>query len=146
MSITDWRFDFAEISDMTSSNGLLVVELVRHVLERFPDEMPPCYKHFIGNVCKPTSVRGLLQVLTPEPLQYLEQYCKEELNLRIHSSQQQLHCISQLVLSLAHLSPSLFYRLITIINRFIFEKIISSSNQYNSKDSLLMRGRCLIIL
>lgn len=86
--------DFAEISDMTSSNGLLVVELVRHVLERFPDEMPPCYKHFIGNVCKPTSVRGLLQVLTPEPLQYLEQYCKEELNLRIHSSQQQLHCIS----------------------------------------------------
>ena len=96
--------DFAEISEVTSSNGLLLIELVRHILDKFPEEMPSCYKHFLANVSKPTSVRGLLQVLTPEPLQYLEQYCKEELNLRINSSQQQLQCI---VTSLPAIWPDL---------------------------------------
>ena len=85
--------DFAEISDMTSANGLLLIELVRHILEKFPEDMPSCFKHFIANVSKPTSVRGLLQVLSAEPLEYLEQYCKEELNIRTPSAQQQLQCI-----------------------------------------------------
>ena len=85
--------DFSEISEITSENGLLIIELVRHILEKFPEEMPTCYKHFIANVSKPTSVRGLLQVLSPEPLEYLEQYCKEELNIRTHPAQQQLKCI-----------------------------------------------------
>ena len=85
--------DFAEISEVTSSNGLLIIELVRHILEKFPEVLPSCYKNLIGNVSKPTSVRGLLQVLTPEPLIYLEQFCKEELNLYDHSSQRQLQCI-----------------------------------------------------
>ena len=74
--------DFAEISEMTSSNGLLLIELVRHILEKFPEDMPSCFKHFIANVSKPTSVRGLLQVLSAEPLEYLEQYCKEALNMQ----------------------------------------------------------------
>ena len=86
--------DFAEVSDLTSANGLLIIELVRHILEKFPEGMPSCYKHFLANISKPTSVRGLLQVLTPEPLVYLEQYCKEELNLRDHRMQKQLQCIA----------------------------------------------------
>ena len=82
--------DFAEVSEITSPNGQLLVSLVRHIVEKFPDEMPACYKSFIANVSKPTSVRGLLQVLSPEPLEYLEEYCKEVLDVRSHSSQHQL--------------------------------------------------------
>ena len=101
--------DFAEISEITSSNGLLLVELVRHILQKFPDEMPSCYKNFLGNVSKPTSVRGLLQVLSPQPLEYLEQYCREQLDLRLHTSQQQLQCI-------AHSFPAIWPDLDTMGN------------------------------
>ena len=86
--------NFAEISDMTSTNGLLIIAIARHILEKFPEGMPSCYRHFLANVCKPTSVRGLLQVLSSEPLLYLEQFCKEELNLHAHSSQMQLKCVA----------------------------------------------------
>ena len=82
--------DFVETSDMTSSNGKLIIELVRHISVKFPEGMPPCYKSFLANISKPTSVRGLLQVLSPEPLEYLEEYCKEVLDVRSHASQHQL--------------------------------------------------------
>ena len=71
--------DFCEVSEITSDNGRLIMDMVRHILQTFPDEMPSSYKHFIANVCKPTSVRGLLQVLTSEPLEFLEQFCKRQL-------------------------------------------------------------------
>ena len=32
----------------------------------------------------------MLQVLSPEPLEYLEEYCKEVLEVRSHASQHQL--------------------------------------------------------
>ena len=41
--------DFLEISEIRSEEGMLLVELVRHILQRNPDEMPRCYKHFIEN-------------------------------------------------------------------------------------------------
>ena len=86
--------DFVEISEMSSDNGLLIIDLVRHILEIFPDEMPQFYKKFIANISKLTSVRGLLQVLTPEPLQYLEDFCRQTLNLHLHISQQQLKSVT----------------------------------------------------
>ena len=66
------------------------MNLVRHNVQKFPDDMPACYKSFMANNCKPTSVRGLLQVLSPEPLEYLEEYCKEILDVRSPYSQHQL--------------------------------------------------------
>ena len=86
--------DFVEISEMSSDNGLLIIDLVRHILEIFPDEMPQFYKKFIANISKLTSVRGLLQVLTTEPLQYLEDFCRQTLNLHLHTSQQQLKSVT----------------------------------------------------
>ena len=86
--------DFLEISEIRSEEGILLVELVRHIIQSNPDEMPSCYKNFIGNVSKPTSVRSLLQVLSPEPLQYLDQFCKEELSLFSHTAQRQLKCVA----------------------------------------------------
>ena len=96
--------DFAEISEVTSNNGLLLVAVVRYILGNYPEEMPAPYKHLIANICKPTSVRGLLQVTSPEPLQYPEQFCKEELNLHSHTSQLQLQCV---VASLPAIWPDL---------------------------------------
>jgi hypothetical protein len=114
--------DFVEISDMTSSNGLLIIDLVRHILEKFPEGMPACYRHFLANVCKPTSVRGLLQVLTPEPLLYLEQFCKEELNLHAHSSQMQL---KYLTVSLPAIWPDLD-RICNLTNSEFLPKEVST--------------------
>ena len=85
--------DFVETSDLTSPNGKMIIKLVRHIAVKFPDEIPPCYVSFLANISKPTSVRGLLQVLSPEPLEYLEQYCKEVLDVRSHTSQQQLQVL-----------------------------------------------------
>jgi hypothetical protein len=85
--------DFAELSEMTSPNGQLLLDLVRHIVQKFPDEVPACYASFMANISKPTSVRGLLQVLSPEPLEYLEEYCKEVLDVRSHNSQHQLHVL-----------------------------------------------------
>ena len=46
--------DFLEISEVRSEEGILLVKLVRHILQRNPSEIPRCHKHFTGNVSKPT--------------------------------------------------------------------------------------------
>ena len=52
-----------------------------------------CYRSFIANISKPTSVRGLLPVLSNEPLAFLADYCRRQLNLRDHSEQQKLSAV-----------------------------------------------------
>ena len=52
---------------MNSENGLMIVEIIRHILSNNHEEMPAAYKNLLANKCKPASVRGLLQVLSPEP-------------------------------------------------------------------------------
>ena len=84
---------FVETAEITSANGLLIIDLVRHILVNFHTNMPAPYKHLIENISKPTSARALLQTLSDEPLQYLKQYCNQELNLRSPQSQQQLKSI-----------------------------------------------------
>ena len=86
--------DFAEITEMRSENGQMVIELVRHILQNFPDEMPKAYRNFLKNICSPASVRGLLQVLSAEPLQYLEQFSRQHLDLRSVAAQRQLKCVA----------------------------------------------------
>jgi hypothetical protein len=75
---------------MTSPNWQLLINLVKHIVQKFTEEMPECYKSSMAYICKPTSVMGLLQVLSPDPLEYLEEYCKEVLDVWSHYSQQQL--------------------------------------------------------
>ena len=55
--------------------------------------MPPCYKSFLANIARNTSVRGFLQVMSPEPLEYLEEFSKEVLDVRSHANQHQLHVL-----------------------------------------------------
>ena len=53
--------DFIQSTEITSPNGRLVVDLVQFINSGHPDEMPKCFKNILANICKPTSVRGLLQ-------------------------------------------------------------------------------------
>ena len=96
--------DFLEISEMNSENGRLIIEIVRHIAINFPEEVPACYKSILANVARPTSVIGFIQVTSPEPLDYLEEYCKEVLDIRSHTSQHQLTIVQS---SLPALWPDL---------------------------------------
>ena len=60
--------DFSETAEIRSENGQMIIEVVRHIMENFPEEMPRSYRKFLQNVCSPASVRGLLQVNFSENL------------------------------------------------------------------------------
>ena len=87
--------DFVETSEMRSPNSQLIIELVRHILIKFPDEMPQCYRNLLSNISKPCSVRALLQVNELETLSHLQQFCLGNLNLRSCQSQQQLQSVAK---------------------------------------------------
>ena len=74
--------EFVLNENITSENGLLVTDLVCFLMNKYADELPKQYATFLSNISKTTSVRGLLQVSCPEPLQFLEEFCQETLDLR----------------------------------------------------------------
>ena len=82
-------------SEITSANGQLVVNLVRALDNADNDKVPAAYKRFIGNICKPTSVRGLIQVTGPEALEYLKMHCEGAINIKTVEHQDKLLCVIQ---------------------------------------------------
>ena len=74
--------DFLLSPDIESVNGQLVLDLVEFLDESGPEVIQPAYKRFLKNVCKSTSVRGLLQVTNFLPLNYISSFCKEYLALK----------------------------------------------------------------
>jgi hypothetical protein len=75
--------DFLESEEITTENGLMVKNLVERVFMTWPDaELPKPYRRIIGNISKYSSAAGFLQVTGPEPLQILEEFCQERLDLR----------------------------------------------------------------
>ena len=52
--------------------------------------MPKPYRSLLKNICSPAS----LQVLSPEPLQYPEQFSREQLDLHSLAAQRQLQCVA----------------------------------------------------
>ena len=67
---------------ITSENGTLIVNLVNYVSAIWNDDFPKPYRNFISNICKGSSVRGLLQVEDQVPLNYLELWCNDQINIR----------------------------------------------------------------
>ena len=65
-----------------SSNGQLIKDLVDYIEQKHPGELPSKYRCFIQNICKPTSVRGLMQVTNFIPLDILRSFCNEELSVK----------------------------------------------------------------
>ena len=74
--------DFLMSEDITSQNGLMVSDLVTYLSEEYEEEIPRPFSKFLSNIAKGTSVRGLLQVNSELPLEYLKSYCEESLNIR----------------------------------------------------------------
>ena len=82
-------------SDITSVNGQLVVNLIRALGNTDEDKVPPPYKRLIGNICKPTSVRGFIQVTGPEALEYLKLHCEGTINIKTVEHKDKLLCVIQ---------------------------------------------------
>ena len=74
--------DFLEEAEMETFNGRMVYDLIDRIYATWDEEMPQEYKRFLGNICKPSSVAGLLQVRSDLSLTYLEAFCQETLDIR----------------------------------------------------------------
>ena len=83
--------EFCNSEDLESQNGRLVVDLVRVLVN--DEEIPTQYRRFIKNICKPTSVRGLIQVTSSEPLLYLKQYCQGDINIKSFDQRSKLQVV-----------------------------------------------------
>ena len=101
--------DFLESDVITSENGTLVETLVRRIDENWPDEIPEPYKNLIGNICKISSVPGYLQILTPESLDYLEDFCYQNLNIRSTQNLEKQEIVDREM-------PALWPNLVAIMN------------------------------
>ena len=77
--ISKQEFYFSE--NIETDNGRLISNLVA-ALGLDDEEIPRPYTRFINNISKPTSVRGLIQVTSPAPLQYLKQFCEGSINIK----------------------------------------------------------------
>ena len=69
-------------SEITTENGHMVADLVTYLADEWPEELPKQYLRFLSNISKGTSVRGLLQVSSGRPLEYLKKYCEENVDIR----------------------------------------------------------------
>ena len=75
--------DFTLTSDIRSENGLLVINLVAHINQNFPLTIPDSYSTLLCNISKNSSARSLLQVTNLETLDFLREFCQENLDLRV---------------------------------------------------------------
>ena len=67
-----------------SLNGQLIRNLLERVTSNFTEDIPFPYIKFLKDICKNTSISGLLQVRSDEPLEILKQFCQRILDLRSH--------------------------------------------------------------
>ena len=74
--------DFLGGHNITSHNGRMIFEIIERIAGVWNGEIKKPYRQFISNVCKKTSVAGLIQVTHASPLNYLESFCNEELDVR----------------------------------------------------------------
>ena len=73
---------FVSNSDLKSSAGKMLKDLVNHINLNWPLRIPKVYVTFIADICKTSSVVGLLQVNSSEPLKYLHQFAQKKLDVR----------------------------------------------------------------
>ena len=85
---------FLSNSGISSQNGVLLSNVVAYINETFPLKIPDPYVKLLSNVSKNSSVRSLLQVNTIDHLNYLEEFCMENLDLRIKSNKDKLKAVS----------------------------------------------------
>ena len=96
--------EFSVNRELKTENGLMVRNLVAYLKEKYPDEIPIPFATFLGNISKNSSARSLIQVNKLDVLEYLSEYCKEELDLRIIQNEEKLKAV---IKSLPALWPTL---------------------------------------
>jgi len=101
--------EFVSSKEITSDNGLLLKDLISHVIEVSPLHLPSQYKEFICDISKSSAVAGLLQVTSAKPLNILKKYCSETFNLRHSDHLNKLRLMEQEL-------PSFWPKLLAIAN------------------------------
>ena len=101
--------EFLDSDAMQSINGKLVFNLVERISLERPDRMPMPYKQLLANICKISSVAGFLQVLSAEPLDHLEQFCLQTLDVRAAVNAEAQRTIKEEM-------PALWPNLVDILN------------------------------
>ena len=89
MSMQEFRLS----GDIITENGLMVINAVAHIEEKFTLEIPEPYIALLSNISKNSSCRSLMQVTNLEHLEVLALYCKEELDLRITENEDKMKAI-----------------------------------------------------
>ena len=74
--------DFLTEPGIVTENGRMVLALFTQNAATWGNEIPKEYKKLIENICKQSSVAGLLQVTSNLPLTYLDSFCRGELDVR----------------------------------------------------------------
>ena len=65
---------FISNNEITSNSGKMLQDLVQHIDSKWPLHLPKVYQTFITEICKTSSVVGLIQINTIEALKYLHQF------------------------------------------------------------------------
>ena len=96
--------EFASSREIKTENGLMVKNLVEYLTLKYQDEIPTPYATLLSNVSKNSSARSLVQVNNVEVLEFLSEYCRETLDLRVIQNEVKLKAVIQ---SLPALWPTL---------------------------------------
>ena len=67
--------EFTLTDDIKTENGVMILNLVKYLKERFIEEIPLPYLGFLKNISKNSSARSLVQVNDVEVLEDLSNYC-----------------------------------------------------------------------
>ena len=79
-------------SNTASAQSDLLKTLVHRLNDQY-DAVPTEYKQFLNDLRKMSSVPGLLQVNSSEPLKYLKKFCTSELDLRHPTNMEKLSIV-----------------------------------------------------
>ena len=100
--------------EWNSDNGQLIFNLLSRLNNTF-GEIPPQYEKLLENLGVETPISGWLQVLSNEPLLYLNQFCQQEIDLRDSSERQKLTLVVKelpalwpLLMNILHIENSHF--------------------------------------
>ena len=85
--------DFETAGEMTTDNGILVLNLIRYLRAKYEEKIPSPYAEFLGNISKNCSARSLVQTCDVSSLDYLGDYCREELDLQILQHEEKIKLV-----------------------------------------------------
>ena len=101
--------DFIASNEIQSDNVRLIIPLLESIQENWPAGIPEEYRRFICNLCKPTSLASYMQVTSDEPLQILQSFCDQTLNVRLAQNQQNIKILAKEL-------PALWPNLLDVMN------------------------------